>query len=79
MPETDLYYVDPAESRQDIQVSRSVAKTKDTQHFAHFMNIGHKIVKITAGTLLGHLRPVLDVRHTQAVSNNVQPETEEDR
>ncbi|MBC9706352.1 MAG: hypothetical protein H9W81_15545 [Enterococcus sp.] len=79
MPETELYYLDPANLRQDIQVSRSVAKTKDSQHFAHVMNIGHKIVKLTAGTLLGHLRPVLDSRHTQVVSNNAQPETEEDR
>lgn len=57
LPETENYYLEPAQVHRNILVAHSVARPKSGQHFAQGMNIGTGPFKIASGTLLGTPQP----------------------
>ncbi|KAJ9102233.1 hypothetical protein QFC20_005062 [Naganishia adeliensis] len=78
-PSTSLYILDPVQVTDDIMVSRSVAPSSGSQHYAHVLNVGNNVVKLPADLVLANISGIKELPEGTASSNIAEPETPEDR
>lgn len=71
--------LDPVSVCEDLQVSRSIAPSGGSRHYAHVMNVGQNMIKLPANVILARIMAVQDFQGPKVTSIIVREETAEDR